>query len=347
MRVDRNTTFREIFQFPAFSALVPYLIGNCEIPDPDWTLEEMQKHFPDWVPEVIGPGLERFACLAEGSPACGSEDAGESGIAYDIYSEEEMEKDPGLRTTKLFFMPGRPGMPYVVICPGGAYGAVCTLKEGFPTGAALNRLGYNAFVLCYRVMDEKNLRERRTEGILPLPQEDLAAAMRFIRAHAAEFRVPADRYAVAGFSSGGHLAGTWAIPELGAARYGIPAPEMLILVYPAMDPTRFAGEIEGLILDNMFGTGRSSIEVERWNVNRHITKAYPPVYLMHWLDDPLISVETSREMVRRLSACGGQYIYRELARGGHGFGPGNKETADIWLADAVRFWEKQEGISQE
>ena len=106
MRVDRNTTFREIFQFPAFSALVPYLIGNCEIPDPDWTLEEMQKHFPDWVPAVIGPGLERFACLAEGSPACGGEDAGESGIAYDIYSEEEMEKDPGLRTTKLFFMPG-------------------------------------------------------------------------------------------------------------------------------------------------------------------------------------------------------------------------------------------------
>ena len=171
--------------------------------------------------------------------------------------------------------------------------------------------------------------------------------MRFIRAHASGFRIPADRYAVAGFSSGGHLAGTWAIPELGAARYGIPAPEMLILVYPAMDPTRFAGEIEGLILDNMFGTGRSSIEVERWNVNRHITKAYPPVYLMHWLDDPLISVETSREMVRRLSACGGQYIYRELARGGHGFGPGDQETADIWLTDALRFWEKQEGISQE
>lgn len=47
MRVDRNTTFREIFQFPAFSALVPYLIGNCEIPDPDWTLEEMQKHYED------------------------------------------------------------------------------------------------------------------------------------------------------------------------------------------------------------------------------------------------------------------------------------------------------------
>lgn len=57
----------------------------------------------------------------------------------------------------------------------------------------------------------------------------MAQAIRFIRDNHKALRVPADDYAVCGFSAGGHLAASWGSDNLGYKIYNLPAPDALIL----------------------------------------------------------------------------------------------------------------------
>lgn len=59
--------------------------------------------------------------------------------------------------------------PFAIICPGGAYGMVCSYVEGEPFAEKLNSMGIHAFVLYYHV---------REKALYPAPQEDLARAVR-------------------------------------------------------------------------------------------------------------------------------------------------------------------------
>ena len=48
-------------------------------------------------------------------------------------------------------------------------------------------------------------------------------------------------------------------------------------------------------------------------------------------------------MERRIAAlrsAGTEVEYRKYKNLGHGFGPGTGTSAEGWIADAVRFWEK-------
>ena len=67
--------------------------------------------------------------------------------------------------------------PFAVICPGGGYGMVCSAGEGSPFAKELNKLGYHAFVVYYRV---------KRKARYPQPQEDLKRAIEEIFARADE-----------------------------------------------------------------------------------------------------------------------------------------------------------------
>ena len=85
--------------------------------------------------------------------------------------------------------------PAVVVCPGGGYGMLCVNKEGSEIAAWLNRQGFHAFVLRYRVPDNR-------AGAFC----DVQRAIRTVRARAAEYGVDTNRVGVIGFSAGGNLA---------------------------------------------------------------------------------------------------------------------------------------------
>ena len=55
---------------------------------------------------------------------------------------------------------------------------VCSLVESFPTAARFNELGYNVFVITYRVLQQE---------LMPMPLDDLAAAIHFIQNNAEQF----------------------------------------------------------------------------------------------------------------------------------------------------------------
>ncbi len=85
----------------------------------------------------------------------------------------------------------------VLICPGGAFQFRSDQPEGVDVAEALSALGYQSFVVDYRLRPYT-----QQEGAL-----DLARAGRFVRAHAAEYGIEEEDIAVMGFSAGGILSG--------------------------------------------------------------------------------------------------------------------------------------------
>lgn len=85
----------------------------------------------------------------------------------------------------------------VLICPGGAFQFRSRQPEGVEVAEALSALGYQSFVVDYRLRPYT-----QQEGAL-----DLARAVRFVRTHADDYGIDPDDIAVMGFSAGGILAG--------------------------------------------------------------------------------------------------------------------------------------------
>lgn len=98
----------------------------------------------------------------------------------------------------------------VLICPGGAFQFRSDQPEGVDVAEALSALGYQSFVVDYRLRPYT-----QQEGAL-----DLARAVRFVRAHAQAYGIDPNDIAVMGFSAGGILSG-----------------EMLLHYDGAVDPT--------------------------------------------------------------------------------------------------------------
>ena len=84
-----------------------------------------------------------------------------------------------------------------LILPGGGFTNRVIDTEGIQIAKFLNRHGIGGFVLRYRI--GATYPDRATSTL------DAQRGMRFIRAHAAEYKVAADRIGAIGFSAGGEL----------------------------------------------------------------------------------------------------------------------------------------------
>ncbi len=85
----------------------------------------------------------------------------------------------------------------VMICPGGAFAFRSMQNEGYDVANMLTQLGYQCFVVNYRIqpytMQESAI--------------DLQRAIRYVRAHASDYRINPTNIALVGFSAGGILNG--------------------------------------------------------------------------------------------------------------------------------------------
>jgi acetyl esterase/lipase len=82
----------------------------------------------------------------------------------------------------------------VIVCPGGGYNILAINLEGYEIAEWLNKLGYTAFVLQYRV-------PKKQEGALM----DLQRAIRTVRNKADIWGIDPGKLGVLGFSAGGSL----------------------------------------------------------------------------------------------------------------------------------------------
>jgi len=125
----------------------------------------------------------------------------------------------------------------VVIVPGGGHRMLVFQNEGMVAAKSLNRVGVTAFVLKYRLARD----EGSNYSIENDAAADLRRAVRWVRAHAAEYGVDPQRVGVMGFSAGGELVSLVAdnpepSPSPAARKDAIDQqsarPDFQILVYP-------------------------------------------------------------------------------------------------------------------
>jgi acetyl esterase/lipase len=140
-------------------------------------------------------------------------------IFYDFYTERQKQEDPTKKYTGLFFYRGKPGAPFAVVCPGGGFSYVGSLHEGFPLAREISKKGLNAFVIRYRVGEQR-------------ATEDLAAAVAYVFRNAGALGVGTQGYSLWGGSAGARMVGNIALR--GVPSYGggdLPKPATVVIAY--------------------------------------------------------------------------------------------------------------------
>ncbi len=122
----------------------------------------------------------------------------------------------------------------IVVIPGGGHRMLVWINEGVGPAKMLNRYGVTAFVLKYRLSREAG----STYTIAGDAAADARRAIRWVRAHAAEYGVDPHRVGVMGFSAGGELVSLVAdnpapaTPPMDALDRVSARPDFQVLVYP-------------------------------------------------------------------------------------------------------------------
>lgn len=262
---------------------------------------------------------------------------------YSLYTAEEIAASPDKEKVKLIAYVADVAKPSVIVIPGGGYFMVAVRDEGVRISQALNVLGYNAFVLDYRVNEV---------GIMPKPMDDLARAVEVICSKGEElFGLRSKQYAVAGFSSGGHMAALWASKRHGWRNYRLGRPGAIFLAYPLISIS-----MKKIMADYGLGTTRDLFHANRtvqlvcgeqfddeklvsYDAEKLIDGQCPPMYIVHGELDTAVYLRNSEILVESLKKHEVPYVARYFKGLEHAFSAGEGTEAEGWLSDAVKFWE--------
>jgi acetyl esterase/lipase len=185
----------------------------------------------------------------------------------------------------------------VLVIPGGGYTHVAIGHEGFQYARWLNAQGVTAFVLDYRIAPYK----------YPVEIQDGMRALRYVRAHAAEYGIDPNRIGVWGSSAGGHLTSTLGVHGNDAA----PVPEktdsvdqldarpnFMILSYPVIgmqEPVTHAGSLQ-----NLLGETPDPQMQQKFSNQLQVNAQTPMTFLFATTGDPVVPVENSLDFYRAL-----------------------------------------------
>jgi acetyl esterase/lipase len=221
----------------------------------------------------------------------------------------------------------------VIICPGGGYGILAASHEGSDVAKEFNKMGVTAFVLKYRIPNEK---AQIDMSIAPL--QDAQQAIRVVRKDAIKYGINPNRIGIIGFSAGGHLAATASTHFLKPVGENVDEtnvrPDFSILVYPVITMKEFGHNGSK---NNLLGKNPNQEMIELYSNETQVTKETPPVFLVHAGDDNAVPVKNS---LSYYEACQKNGVSANLViypKGGHGFGMNNKSTKEKWMEN-VKNW---------
>ncbi len=201
----------------------------------------------------------------------------------------------------------------VIVCPGGGFYILSMNSEGTDVAHWLNRKGVTVFILKYRVGQsltddpgkELNGNMRKSDfinmitPIIPLSVADGHEAIKYVRAHAAEYGISPSRIGIIGFSAGGTVAASAAFNYAADDR-----PDFVAPIYAFMPPT-----LQGPIAADE-----------------------PPIFLAAATDDQLGLASHSVDLYSKWLASKHQAELHIYTKGGHGFGMHKQNIpTDTWI----------------
>ncbi len=223
----------------------------------------------------------------------------------------------------------------VIICPGGGYYVNAIKHEGTDVAKEFVKKGVAAFVLKYRIPDDRWM---INTSIAPL--QDAEEAMLIIRSHAKQWNIDTGKVGVMGFSAGGHLASTLGthytdVVNPGAENINL-RPAFMILIYPL---TTFDTAINKKgSADKLLGKNADPDLINAFSNETRVTKNTPPTFIVQATDDPL-PVKNSIVFYEALLKNKVKVEMHLYQGGGHGYGMNNKTTKDKWMERCFNWME--------
>jgi acetyl esterase/lipase len=193
--------------------------------------------------------------------------------------------------------------------PGAPFAVVCP-GGGFSYVASVHEGFPHAAAISSKGYNAFVLRYQAGHGEA-VATRDLAAALTYIHHNAEALGVGTGGYSLWGSSAGARMAA--AIGSHGASRYGggnVPGPSAVVMAY----------------------TGHSDhASVE------------PPTFVVVGQDDGIAPPAVMKRRVEAVRKAGTTVEFHEFEGLGHGFGLGTKTSAEGWVFEAIRFWERSMG----
>ena len=262
--------------------------------------------------------------LYEGKPA-GSEN----------WTWEETISEKNLFNTKVIYnvsrpsitayIPENPNGTSIIIAPGGAFHTLSIDSEGNDVAKWLNEKGVTAFVLKYRLarsftndpvkeimgkMSNFKKLDEENNAVVPLATNDGMTAVKYIREHAAEYKIDSKRIGFIGFSAGGTVT--------------------MSVVYSADDASRpnFVAPIYAY---------------ENAIIGSNIPKEKTPIFVAVASDDQLGFMPHSINIYKKWFDAKQPAELHIFEKGGHGFGMRKTNTSSESWIENFGNWLKMQG----
>jgi alpha-L-fucosidase 2 len=201
--------------------------------------------------------------------------------------------------------------PAAIIVHGGGWVHGDRRVDVGPLFAPLSHAGIAWFSIDYRLSSDISQ--------FGAAIEDVENAIRFVKAHAPEYRIDPNRIALIGESAGGQLAAMAALAPAPGAEV-----KAVVALYAPMDLVKLAKTsnfVPKEIRESLTGSPFEQFIVARLNQLSpidNIKPGAPPFLLIHGTDDALVPFSQSRAMCDRLAAAGASCHLFAVEGGGHG-----------------------------
>ena len=266
-------------------------------------------------------------------------EASKSGNYYfKLYSEKERQDDPKKENVNIVYFPSTEkaaeNKPFILLIPGGGFVNVWNLTEGWPIASIFYELGYNVFILTYRV---------KVEASAVKAMEDIARALEIISSRKDEFRVDPNSYITCGFSAGGYVTCLWNT-EKGYKLYGFNKPVASFPVYPVTSYRIMNAEEwdDGYTKDECAKDSVGCTMEEACNscfeIPEHVTD-FPPTAIFVAAGDELVDPEHSKLLAKALDEAKIPCKLEIGPTGRHGFADGEGMCMEGWPKRAVEWYE--------
>lgn len=222
----------------------------------------------------------------------------------------------------LYVPEGEGPNPLVIWIHGGAF---CTGSKDSCPALWLLEKGYAVASLNYRLSQHARF---------PAQIEDCKTAVRWLRAHAADYRLDPDRFGAWGASAGGHLAAllgvTGGVTEFEKGE-NLDQSSRVQAVCDWFGPTdftqmnKFPGDMDHDAPDSpesqLIGgpVQENQEKAQRANPITYVTADDPPFLIMHGDKDPLVPFNQSELLDAALRQAGATVTFHIVQGAGHGF----------------------------
>ncbi len=248
----------------------------------------------------------------------------------ELKTDIEFAKAGGTNLTLDAFVPeGNGPFPTCILVHGGGFtrGDKTTFIK--PLFEPLSKAGFTWFTINYRLAPQHRY---------PACIEDVESAIRWVKAHAAEYKADPKRIALIGESAGGYLVSIVGVRGKGDTRVAAVVP-----VYAPHDLESRVKQSKTIPTWVAALFGLTELNDATWKVLReaspltHVHKGLPPYLLIHGTKDDKVPFEQSPKFQEKMKAAGNVCDLIVVEGGGHGMGgwekidPSYKEKLVTWL----------------